>query len=152
MPPPSNVVAVADVGQLEAVEAAERLTHREQVGERLARMVTGREHVHDRHGALLSELVENRIGAGADADGRHVTREHASGVAGRLTARELQLVAAEHERVAAEFVNADVERDAGARGRLLEDQRHGPAGEDLRGPRISLQLRRAIQDRVHVGT
>ena len=37
-----DVVAVADVGQHAALQVAERLAHRQQVGERLARVVVGR--------------------------------------------------------------------------------------------------------------
>ena len=58
-----------------------------QVGERLARVMAGGEHVEDRHRGVRGELLEQRVGAGADADRRHVAREDARGVADRLAAR-----------------------------------------------------------------
>ena len=63
-----DVVAVADVGQAAAVEGAERLAHRHQVGERLARVMAGREHVEDGDVGVLGELLEQLVGAGPDAD------------------------------------------------------------------------------------
>ena len=56
------------------------------VGEGLARVVAGGEHGHDRHCALAGELVEDRVGARADADRRYVPRQYARSVGGRLTA------------------------------------------------------------------
>ena len=58
---------------------------------------------------------------------------------------------AQHHRVAAQLVDAHLERHARARGGLLEDQRHAAPGERLRGQRRGLQLERAVQQRVQLG-
>ena len=92
----------------------------------------------------------DRVGARAHADGRDVAREHERGVAQRLAARELQLVGAQHDRVAAELVDADLERQPRARRGLLEDQRDAAPGERLRGERRALQLERAVEQRVEL--
>jgi hypothetical protein len=67
-----HVVAVADVGELQPIEAAEALLQREQVGQRLARMVVGGQHVHDGHGRVLGQLGDRRVRARAHADRRDV--------------------------------------------------------------------------------
>ncbi len=81
----------------------------------------------------------------------HVAGEDVGGVAQRLAARELQLVGAQHDGMAAELVHADLEGQARARGGLLEDQRDAPPGERLRGQRRGLQLERAVEQRVQLG-
>jgi hypothetical protein len=99
----------------------------------------------------LRELVQQRLVARAQADRRHVAREHARGVAHRLAARELQLAGAQHHRVAAELGDAGLEGDARAGRGLLEDQGDAAAGERLRGERRGLELRGAVEEGVQLG-
>ncbi len=80
-----------------------------------------------------------------------MAREHERGVAQRLAARELQLVGAQHHRMAAELVDAHLEGDARPRRGLLEDQRDAAPGERPRGERRGLQLERAVEQRVQLG-
>src|SRR6185503_15344340 len=66
-------------------------------------------------------------------------------VPGGLAAGELQLVASEHHRRAAELGDADLERGAGARGGLLEDDRDALALERPRPvPAGALHFTRAL--------
>ncbi len=91
--------------------------------------MAGCEHVEDRHLGDRGELLEPRVGTGADADRRDVPGEHPRGVPDRLAAGELQLVAAQHDRMAAELEDACLEGQPRARRVLLEDQRHAAALE-----------------------
>ena len=110
----------------------------------------GGEHVDHRDRAVLGELLEHLVRPGAHADGGDVAREHERRVAHRLAARELQLVGAQHDGVAAELVHADVEREPRARGGLLEDERHAAPCERARAERVGLQLERAVEQRVEL--
>ena len=145
-----DVVAVADVGEHAAAQVAERLAQRHQVGERLARVVAGREHVHDRHLRVRGELAQALLAAGAQADRRGVAGEHERRVADRLPARELELVRAQHHRVAAELVDAGLHRRARARRGVLEQQRDRAALEHARGGGLGLQLERAVEQGVQL--
>ncbi len=108
-------------------------------------MVPGGEHVEDRHARRLRELLEQRVRPGAHADRRDVTRQHARGVADRLAAREVQLVAPQHDRLAAELEDPGLEGQPRARRVLLEDERDAAALERARGQRRRLQRVRAIE-------
>ena len=145
-----DVVAVADVGELEPLEAAEGLAQREQVGQRLARVVAGGEHVEDRDRALGGELLEQRVGPGAHADGVDVAREHERGVPDRLAARELHLVGAQDHRVAAELDDAGLEGHARARRGLLEDERDDAVAQRVGRARRGLELGGAVEQRAQL--
>ena len=145
-----DVVAVADVGEHLVLEVAERLAQRHQVGERLQRVVLRREHVDHGHGRVGGELVEALLAARAQADRGRVAREHERGVAHGLAARELQLVRAQHHRVAAHLDDARLHRGARARRGVLEQQRDGPVLEHARGGRLGLQLERAVEQAVQL--
>src|SRR6185312_5574295 len=103
----------------------------EQVVDRLAGMVQRGERVDHRHGGGGGQLDHPLVGAGADHDGVDHAREDLRGVGDRLPARELHFVAAQHHRVGAELVDADVEGDPGAGRGALEDKGDGAAGERL---------------------
>ena len=135
-----DVVAVADVGETQTVERAEGLLDGQQVGERLAGVVQRGEHVEDGDRGVRGELLEHRVGSGADAERGDVAGEDVGGVAQRLAAGELQVVGAQHQRVAAELVDAGLEGEPGARRGVLEEQRDAAPGERARGERRGLQL------------
>ena len=71
---------------------AERLLDRQQVRQRLARMVLVGERVHDRHRRPMCELVDRLLRERADHDRLDVAGERASRVGDRLAASELQLL------------------------------------------------------------
>lgn len=143
-----DVVAVADVGEPQALELAEALAHRQQVGERLAGMVQRGQPVDHRHLRRLGQPRDGLVGAGADHDRVDVAGEDAGGVANRLAARELHLIAAEDDRVRAQLGDPDLEADPRPRRGLLEDEGDAAAGERIGvgaplAPRF--QLRRSVE-------
>ena len=84
---------------------------------------------------VLGELLDVRLRERADHDRVEVAREHGRRVLDRLAAAELEVVRGEVEPGAAELRDADLERDARARRRLLEDHPERPAGEERGAPR-----------------
>ena len=80
----------------------------------------------------LGQLGDRLVGAGADRDRGHVAGEDARGVGDRLAAGELQLVAAQDDRRAAELGDPDLEGDPGPGRGLLEDERDRAAGQRRR--------------------
>ena len=97
-----------------ALEPAEPFPHREQVGERLARVLEVREGVDHRHVGGAGEHLEPLLLEGPQHDRVDVARQHPAGVLDRLAAAELQLARRQHDRMGAELRDADLERDPGA--------------------------------------
>ena len=91
-----------------------------------------------------------RVRAGPHADRVDVARQHERRVAQRLAARDLQLVAAQHQRMAAELDDADLERDSRPGRRLLEDEADLAIGERARAVRSALELGRAVEQRLQL--
>ena len=83
----ADVVGIADVGQAHAAQVgAEALAQRQQVGQRLARVVIVGEAVDHGHARELGQLVDVGLRERADHDRVEVAREHHRGVAHRLAA------------------------------------------------------------------
>src|SRR4051812_27341710 len=140
-----HVVAVADVDEPHPVEPAEPLAQRQQVGERLARVVLRREHVDHRHARVRGELLDHRVRSGANADGVNEARQYERGVAPGLAAGDLRLALAQQRGMPAELVHAHLEREPCARRRLVEDQRDAAPRQRARGEPVALQLQRAVE-------
>ena len=113
--------------------------------------MAGGEHVEHRHGGVGGELLDHRVGTGADADRGDVAREHQGRVADRLAAADLQLVGPQDHRMTAELEHADLERHPGPGRRRLEDQRHRAPGQHLGRQRLRLQRGRAVDQRRQLG-
>ena len=109
-----------------------------------------REHVDDGHRRVGGELAQALLAARAQADRRGVAGEHERGVAHRLAARELQLVGAQHHRVAAQLDDAGLHRRARARRGVLEQQRDRAVLEHARGGGLGLELERAVEQAVEL--
>ena len=117
-------------------ERAQALVHREQVGERLARVLEVRQGVDDRHAAAAAPAPP-----GAPARRSAARSRRRSGRApgpcprssrrGPAAARSTDSTTA----CAARWATPDLERDPRPRGRLLEDQRDRPA---RRGARVGV--------------
>ncbi len=90
------------------------------------------------------------VGARAHADRGDVAGEHQRRVAQRLAARELQLIGAQHDRMAAELVDPHLEGHARARRGLLEYQRHLAPLQGAARQRRRLQLERPVEQCVEL--
>ena len=86
-----DVVAVADVREDRTLELPEPLPDRQQVPDRLARVLEVGEGVDDRHVGGGGEHLEPLLLVGPQHDRVHVGREHAAGVLDGLPASELQV-------------------------------------------------------------
>jgi hypothetical protein len=113
-------------------------------------MVAGREHVEHGDRGVRGQLLEDRVVARAHADGVDMARENERRVAGRLVARELELVRPQDQRVACQLDDAGLERDPRARGRLLEQKRHVASLQGARGVRSRFELERPVEQGVEV--
>ena len=123
----ADVVSVAEVGEPDAVEAAEPLAHRHRVGERLQRVREVGEPVDDRDRGVLREDVDLGLVEGADQEGTDEPREHERRVAVALAARELEVGGRKVERHPAELGDPHLESDPRAGRRLVEDHPDRPA-------------------------
>src|SRR4051794_20164765 len=98
-----------------------------------------RSRLRDRFDAVLSERAHH--------DSGDITRQHRCGVLDALAAAELRSVGVDDDRVTAQLGDAGLERQAGARRRLLEDHRDGPrAGQWSRREPVLLQPIRLVED------
>jgi hypothetical protein len=82
--------------------------------------------------AVLREPLDLGLGKRTDHDGVHVPRQNLRGVSDGLTAAHLHPGSAagrQRQRLSAELVDSDLERDAGACRLLGEDHRDRLAGE-----------------------
>ena len=90
-----------------------------------------REAVDDGHRAVLREILDLLLVEGADHDAVHIAGEHARGILHRLAAADLRALAREYDGVAAELVDAHLERNARSGGGFLKDH----------AERLALQVR-----------
>ncbi len=123
----ADVVAVAEVGEPDALEATEPLADRHRVGECLQRVGEVGEPVDHRDRGVLGERVDLVLVERADQEGADEAREHERRVAVALAARELEVGGGKVERHPAELRDPDLEPDAGAGRRLVEDHPDRPA-------------------------
>ncbi len=124
------VARVADVGQPQPRERAEALADRQQVADRLAGVRRRRQAVDDRDGRRRREPLERLVGMSADHDRVDEAREHAGSVLGRLAGADHEVRSAGEERVPAQLRHRDLERDARAQARLLEEHRQRLPAEE----------------------
>ena len=126
-----DVVAVADEREDDALEPAEPLLDREEVGQRLARMLAQREAVDHRDVCLGRQLHDHLVRTRPDDDAVHEPLEVVGDVADAL-ARAEDHVVGEVDGVPAELGHARLEGHPRAQARLLEEHREGPPGERRR--------------------
>src|SRR3989442_407557 len=98
---------------------------------RLTRMVKRRERIDDRYLGVSRELFDQPVIAEPRNHAVDIARKHDGRVAYGLSAAELKLVGAEHQRVAAKLRNPDLERDTRSSRGLVEEQRDGASPERL---------------------
>jgi len=91
---------------------------------------------------VIGHFLHVVVSENANDDRVDIAREHARGVGDRLAAAQLHFVAGQHDRLAAELAHANVERDAGAGRRPVEDHRQRLAEERTRRRLRALDPRR----------
>ena len=123
-----DVVAVADEREDDALEPPEPLADREEVGQRLARMLAERQAVDDRDRGLLRELDDDSMWPGPGHDRIDEPLEVAGDVVDALAGAH-DRVLGQVDRVPAELVHARLERHAGPEAGLLEEHRERPPDE-----------------------
>ena len=149
-----HVVAVAHIGELQALERLAVLDEREEVGQDLAGVVGVGEGVDHRHVGASRDLLDLRLGEGAQHDAVVEVLEHLHGVLHRLAAREGGVVVGHDAGVGAQAVSADLEGVARTQRGLLHDDGHGLACQgrlvDACGP-IGLLALGGFQDKRDLG-
>src|SRR3984885_15793780 len=108
----ANIVAVADVGKFQPSQAAEAFLQREEVGERLAGMVTVGKRVNYGNGCVFSESVNRFLRESARDDSLNPAFEIFCHVRNRFSLAEFRFGVVEKNRRAAEAGDADFECDA----------------------------------------
>ena len=147
-----HVVGVAGPGHGAAADRAAMLLEGHDVGHHLARMRAPGQAVDHRNRGIARQLGERLGVERADHDGVDVARQHARGVGERLAAAELHFLRRQQNGIAAELAHGDLERDAGARRRPLEDHRQRLAGERPVGAAaLRLHGARRFDDLAQVG-
>jgi hypothetical protein len=126
-----DVRPVTDVGDLQPAEDAELLAQRQQVRQRLARVVPVGQRVDDRDRRRLGEAADVVVGEGADDEGPGVAADDPRRVLDRLAPAQLQLVRTRRDRCPAEAGDGRLEGDPRAGRRLGEVQDDAVAGEDV---------------------
>ena len=136
-----HVVGVAGPRDGLAPDRAAMLLERHHVRQHLAGMRAAREPVDHRHGGVARELHQRLVIERADHDRIDIARQHARGVGDGLAAAELHLGAGQRDGFAAELAHADVEGDAGAGRRPVEDHGERAPGERALVRALALALR-----------
>ena len=136
-----------------ALQLADQLADREQIGQRLARMAEIGQAVDDRAIAVMRQFDRCLVMIGADHDDVNVLAEHAGEIGDALSVAEPGFVAQE-DRTSAEMGHAGLEADASAQRRFFKDQSHDPARQERlaqAGFALLLQIFRDREDAFDFG-
>ncbi len=119
----ADVVAVADVGELQAFERTEFFFESEEIGERLTGMEFVGERVDDGDFRGCGHFVEDALLVNARDDAMDPALEIAGDIGDGFAFTEAGLRVIEKNDVAAHALDADFEGDASAEGWFFEDER-----------------------------
>jgi hypothetical protein len=132
--------AIADEGDDAIADGAEFFLDREQIGEDLAGMFLIGEGIDGGDAGVVGEGLDIFLREGSDDGAMDHAPEDAGGVLDGFAPAELDFGGAEEERMAAEFVDTDLEGDACAGGRFGEDESPDLIGQRLAGMRTAERL------------
>src|SRR5580700_4524908 len=120
----ANVISIAHVGKFESTKGAESFLESEEIGERLAGMKFVGERVDDRDGGVGGHFFKDLLFVDARNDtvdpAIEIAGDIGDGFAGAERGGGLRVV--EENYRTAHALDADVEGDARAEGRLFENQ------------------------------
>ena len=125
----AHVIAVADVGDFQAAQIAEAFFEREEIGERLAGMITIGKRVDHRNARVGGQLVERFLLEYARDDAVHPAFQAFRHVRDGFALAEMRDGVIEKYRRAAQAGDAHFESDARAQRRFFENQREEAAGQ-----------------------
>src|SRR5581483_7019689 len=127
----SDVVAISDERNLEALQVPFGLPDGEIVGHGLAGMAVVCEPIDHRNAGELRHLLDDFVGKRANHDALHHALEILGHVVNRFALAKINFRWRKINRKASQLLNADVERHARAQRRLLENHRQGFAFKRL---------------------
>ncbi len=125
----ADVVAVADVGEAQALAGTEALFEGEEVGDGLAGMLEVGERVDDGDFGAGGHLGDGVVRVGAEDDDGHPALEVVSHVGERFALAEGRLGLVDEDGVAAEGIDCGLEGETRAKAGLLEEHDHLPGVE-----------------------
>ena len=150
-----HVVAIAEKGDAQAVQAAAAFDHGEAVTQHLTGVAQVGEAVDHRDLRVPGQRHKGLVGVGAGHDEVDPAIQVARDVVDRLALAEPDVAGRQVHGVAAELRHADLESHARAQARLLEDHRQALAGEQRRPLatlELPLQSGGQMQDFLELGT
>src|SRR5262249_23566556 len=133
-----HIVGVAGPGDGLAADRPAVLLEGHDVGEHLTGMRAAGGTIDDRHGGMTRELRQRGVIERAGPGDVDIARENAGRVGGGFAPARLQLLAGQQDGCAPELAHGDVEGDARAGRRLVEDRGERAA---LERPRTELAAR-----------
>jgi hypothetical protein len=141
-----DVVAVADPGDRPAGNGAPGLLERQDVGNDLTGMAAIGQAVDHGDCGIVRKLGQRGVQVRAHHERIGIAREHLRRIGNRLAAAELGVGVIETDRLPAELTHGDIEGDARACRRLLEDHDEDHVLDALRLER----LRNALAGLLHL--
>ena len=144
-----NIVAVADIGQVEAVGATVGFCDGKQVGHGLTGVFPVGEGVDHWHGAVLHQSFQRGVGVDPRDNAIDVSAEHPRHIGDGFALPEANLILPQVHAVPAQLGNANLEADAGAKGRFFKQQRNALAGQWLHTPQEVLPSSRWHAESTH---
>ena len=133
-----DVRQLADIGEADASQIAEPIAERQDVRERLARIVLVRAGIDHGNARCGCEDLEGVMVGDTSDDHVAVRRQGSRRVLDPLVAPEPKLLRPQHDGQEAETVRSSFERDVDPRGRLLEHTCDGSTTEAVE--RVQLRL------------
>ena len=120
----AHVVAVADIGKLEATQSAEALFEREEIRQSLARMKLVGKRVDHRNAGVRGHFLKHPLGVNARDDAVHPALQIARDIGNRFALAQGggRLRVIEEHHGPAHALDADVECNPRAQGGLLKNQ------------------------------
>ena len=122
-PAGEHIVAVAAPADRSACDGAFMFLIGQNIRHHLAGMGPFGQAVDHRDGGIERQFLDHLMVQQADHDGINIARDHPRRVGHGFLARQLHLIAGQHQGGAAQLPRRHVERDAGAGGLLVKDHR-----------------------------
>ena len=136
-----HVIAVADIGELQAFQRTLMLLDGQKVRQYLCRMLVIGKTVDDRNRTVLRKIDDVLMVKSSDHDTIYHSRENVSSIVDGFATSDLDVIGRKEERMSAELVHTDLKRDTGSCGRFGEDHAEGLSGQDrVRDARFCLRL------------